>query len=95
MGNLLSVSQTSEILGVSEAQVRLLLRSNKLKGTMVGRQWVIDTDAINDFRSQKLHSEKVIDHALSCAPNQKLNALSFFTGGGGLDIGMSQEKRIL
>lgn len=90
MKNLLSVSQTSEILGVSEAQVRLLLRSNKLRGTMVGRQWVIDIDAINDFRSQKLHPEKVIDHALSCAPNQKLNALSFFTGGGGLDIGMSQ-----
>ena len=47
--DLLDTKQAAEILGISVGRVRQLARNGRLHGRHVGRDWVFDHDAIQQF----------------------------------------------
>ena len=47
--DLLDTKQAAEILGISVGRVRQLAQSGRLHGRHVGRDWVFDHDAIQQF----------------------------------------------
>jgi len=87
--NALSVTQSSEIIGVSEQRVRTLLRSGALEGQQVGKHWVTTRSAV--ARYQKLGAKpEPADRMRKKGPLPKLKALSFFSGAMGLDQGLEK-----
>ena len=52
-GELLTVRQVAELLGNTVQHVRLLVRAGQLKASKVGRDWIIDRDAVVDLRTKR------------------------------------------
>lgn len=86
---MLSVKEAAKELKVTEQQVRILLRKSYLRATMVGKQWIIQSDDLQDY----IVSNNIIiepdDHQRLDSNIPKVVALSFFSGAMGLDIGMA------
>ncbi|MEH7459333.1 DNA cytosine methyltransferase [Bacillus sp. JJ1127] len=83
-----SVEVVAKQLKVSEQYARKLMRDGKIKSTNINRTWTTTQEAINNFLET---GEYVIDpddkkRVTDDIPN--IVALSFFSGGMGLDIGM-------
>jgi excisionase family DNA binding protein len=50
--NLMTVKQVAEELGVTEGRVRQLLSAGRLKGTKLGRDWLIRPRALAAVRNR-------------------------------------------
>ncbi len=50
---LLTVRQAAELLGNTVQHIRLLARTGQLKASKVGRDWIMDRDAIMDLRTKR------------------------------------------
>ena len=88
MPELLNCTMVAGRLKVSTAQVRMLIREGKLVGEKVGKQWVIPTASLEHFIKQNRFPIAPDDHMATAGPTEGIAALSFFSGAGGLDIGL-------
>jgi len=52
-GELLTVRQVAEFLGNTVQHVRLLARTGQIKASKVGRDWIIDRDAVMELRTKR------------------------------------------
>ena len=52
-GELLTVRQASELLGNTVQHIRLLARTGQLKASKLGRDWIMDRDAIMDLKTKR------------------------------------------
>lgn len=88
MGKLYSVLEASTQLKVSEQYVRRLLTSNKLKGQMVGKTWVIPHENLLTYKKTYRMGIKDQISKINSDKENGLRVLSFFSGAMGLDIGL-------
>ena len=51
--NLISLTEASELSGLSSVHLRHLVSTEKLWGKKIGRNWVTSKDAINGYIKQK------------------------------------------
>lgn len=87
----LSVQTVAEILGYSEQHVRLLIRTGKLDGEKIGKQWFLPSHVLESGAPYNESSfKKVLDHFNSLTPLPAVRALSFFSGAMGMDIGLQK-----
>jgi DNA (cytosine-5)-methyltransferase 1 len=87
---MLSVSDVAKQLKVTEQYVRTLIRKGDLKAEMVGKQWIIQPEAVSQYLKNSNLAIEPEDR-----PNKKnklpdIIALSFFSGAMGLDIGLEK-----
>lgn len=91
---MLSVSQVAEQFNCSEQYVRRLIRDGKISAERVGNTWVIPQEVLDDLTIEdfkKAYTGKVQDRTSKREyAKTKLNALSFFSGAMGLDIGLEK-----
>lgn len=93
--NLITVSEAASTLQCSEQFVRQLLREGVIQGTRLKSVWLIDKTTFDPkditLRKNKVNPE---DRKSSIPINRNddrpFRALSFFSGAGGLDIGLEQ-----
>lgn len=85
---MLTVSDVAKQLKVTEQYIRTLLRKGDLQAEMVGKQWIIQPEAVEKY---------IKDFNVIIEPDDRPNksgklpdviALSFFSGAMGLDIGL-------
>lgn len=92
--SLISVAEAAQILNCSEQFVRKLLRAGELPGIRVKNTWLVKKDAFNpqkmELKKNKKNPEDQISRLNIDFNNKKLKTLSFFSGAGGLDIGLEQ-----
>lgn len=86
--DILTVSDAAHKLKVTDQSVRLLLKSGKLEGTMIGSQWIIMPEALNSYIEKNDVIIEPDDHKRIGKQIPDIIALSFFSGAMGLDIGM-------
>lgn len=87
---LLSVKDAAERLAVTQQHVRTLLRTRALEGQQIGKQWLIEPEALISYL-EKQNDVNPKDHpARREGPLPKLKALSFFSGAMGLDLGLEK-----
>jgi len=84
----ISAKEAASKLKFSEQYVRSLLRSGKLDGCLIGRQWVITPEAIEVYITKTARQPANHFRSKEALPNVK--ALSFFSGAMGLDIGLER-----
>lgn len=90
-GQYLSVKESAEMLDCSEQYVRKLLRYGDLSGEKISSRWLVASESISEYRGKQLNdSEPVPDHGRRSFEKPKLNALSFFSGCMGLDLGLEK-----
>ena len=87
---LLSVNDVAKILKVSAQYARRLISDGKIKANRVGKQWIINQTAINDYIQKYNVCIEPDDHPRLSNELPPIIALSFFSGAMGLDIGMEQ-----
>jgi DNA (cytosine-5)-methyltransferase 1 len=88
----LSVKEASEILSRSEQYVRKLLRRGTISGEQIGSRWIVASESVHNYHYQSDNPEQgVPDHGRRAWSKPSLNALSFFSGCMGLDLGLEQE----
>ena len=51
--NLISLSEASELSGLSKSHLRLLVRKKILWGQKIGRNWVTTEDAVKQYLAQE------------------------------------------
>jgi DNA (cytosine-5)-methyltransferase 1 len=88
-----TIKEASRHLGVSEQRVRTLVREGRILGFRLGKVWVLPNnyDAVAkpaDKRERTMNTDDRITKKRISA--SKLNALSFFSGAMGLDIGLEK-----
>jgi DNA (cytosine-5)-methyltransferase 1 len=86
-----SVKETSELLGYSEQYVRKLLRTGEIGGEMIGNRWLVAAEAIRGYSYQSKSNTSVRNCCRKFPGKKILNALSFFSGCMGLDLGLEKE----
>jgi len=86
----LSTSEVASRLRSSNQFVRTLIQNNDLLATKVGKTWVIDSVDLNRWIKGNKFVIEPYDHPRSSFLVPDKVALSFFTGAGGLDIGMAK-----
>jgi DNA (cytosine-5)-methyltransferase 1 len=87
---MLSVHDVALQLKVTDQHIRSLLRKGELKAEMVGKQWIIEQNAVNQYIKNYNVSIEPDDHPRFNNDIPNIVALSFFSGAMGLDIGMEQ-----
>ncbi len=86
---MLAVSDVAKQLKVSEQHIRSILRRGDLEAEMVGKQWIIQPDAVEKYIEDYNIIIEPEDHPNKSDKLPDLIALSFFSGAMGLDIGLS------
>jgi len=90
--DLITVEEVSNTLGYSPQYIRNLLRTGRIPGQKVGKQWLVDKSAyeIGFSIEEPKPSYKVTvpDRKSSLKNSPPIKALSFFSGAMGLDIGL-------
>lgn len=86
----LSVSDIAKYLEVSPQYVRMLVKQEKIKATMVGNNWLIDKSVLDDSDTIFQFRKDVPDQKRKSINMPKYKALSFFSGAMGLDIGLEK-----
>lgn len=86
----LSTTEVAQRLRSSNQFVRVLINNKKLPASKVGRTWVIESADLNKWVKNTGYVVEPHDHPRSSFLVPDKVALSFFTGAGGLDIGMAQ-----
>ena len=82
---------TESELTLTQQYVRKLINENKLSATMVGSQWVVTPEDLNDYINKYDVLIEPEDHERKTGEIPEIVALSFFSGAMGLDIGMSSD----
>jgi DNA (cytosine-5)-methyltransferase 1 len=86
----LTVSDVAKQLKITEQQIRNLLRKGDLQGRMIGRQWIIEPEAIEKYLIESNTVIEPDDHTNKSGELPDIIALSFFSGAMGLDIGLEK-----
>ncbi|KZD99395.1 DNA cytosine methyltransferase [Lactiplantibacillus plantarum] len=87
---MLSTSDAADKLKCSNQFIRNIINKHDLKAIQIGRTWGIEEQDLSDWVQRTGYVIEPDDHPrLSSSIPDKV-ALSFFTGAGGLDIGMAQ-----
>jgi len=84
----LSVREIASILKITEQSVRTAIRTGNLKGTMVGKQWVVLPQHLDEFLNRSDFLIEPDDRQRPSSEIPDIVALSFFSGAMGLDLGM-------
>ena len=87
---MLSVHDVAIKYKVTDQHVRSLLRKGELKAEMVGKQWIIQEEAVNEYIREYKYAIAPDDHQRRTTEIPDIIALSFFSGAMGLDIGMEK-----
>jgi DNA (cytosine-5)-methyltransferase 1 len=87
---MLTVQDVATQLKVTAQHIRSVLRKGELKAEMVGKQWIIQQDDVNQYIEDYNISIEPDDHSRRTTNVPDIVALSFFSGAMGLDIGMEQ-----
>jgi len=87
---MLSVYDVARQLKVTDQHVRSILRRGEIKAEMIGKQWIIHQDAVDQYITDFNISIEPDDHPRTTTYLPDIVALSFFSGAMGLDIGMEK-----
>ena len=87
---MLTVNEVSTQIKVTDQHIRSLLRKGDLKAEMVGKQWIIHQDAVNEYVRENKIAIPPDDYPRRTSDVPEVVALSFFSGAMGLDIGMER-----
>lgn len=88
----LSVKESSEILNCSEQYVRQLLRYGEISGERISSRWIVVSESVHEYRCKRDDATIGIpDYGRRSFSKPDLNALSFFSGCMGLDLGLEKE----
>ena len=87
---MITVSEVAKQLKVSDQHVRTLLRNGSLQAEMVGKQWIIQQDAVDTYIKDYNIIIEPDDHPRRSKELPGIIALSFFAGAMGLDLGLSR-----
>ena len=87
---MLSVQEVAKQLKVSDQHIRSLLRKGELQAEMVGKQWIIQQDAVDTYIKEYNVTIEPDDHPRRSNTIPDIVALSFFSGAMGLDIGLQR-----
>lgn len=87
----MSVNDAATALRVTAQHVRALIRRELLYARRVGKQWIIDSDDLEQYVADNRVIIEPDDHPRRSSDLPPLVALSFFSGAMGLDIGMELE----
>lgn len=90
MSNLLTKAEAAQRLGVSSTTVTRLINTNKVESLQVGRRDVITTEAIDRYLHRSNLIPAPVDRVRNSTEIPKPLALSFFSGAGGLDLGLEK-----
>lgn len=91
MSGFLTTEGAARLLNCTEQYVRKLIRSGQIPASRHGRTWLIPEETLHSHRMKAdLDNSPVADHARTSRPKRRLNALSFFSGALGLDLGLEQ-----
>ena len=86
---LLTASEVGELLGVTAATVSRMVKANGLPSQICGARRVFDRADVDRWAAARHLSPCPRDHKTN-ANRGKVTAISFFTGVGGLDLGMER-----
>ena len=86
---LLSIKSVSEIMGLSEQRVRVLVREGVIDAVRVGNAWVVSDQALEKYIASQ-GGPLPSNHSRTDGPLPRIKALSFFSGAMGLDLGLEQ-----
>jgi len=86
----LSVNDVAKQLKVTDQHIRSVLRRGEIKAVMVGKQWIIQQEAVDKYIKNYNILIEPDDHPRTTTGLPDIVALSFFSGAMGLDIGMEQ-----
>jgi DNA (cytosine-5)-methyltransferase 1 len=87
--SLLSVSETSQLLKLSDQRVRSLVAKGELSGSKVGGTWILDRESVLSLARQRGAIVEVAQSSSQSVPKgKKMKVLSFFSGAMGLDLGL-------
>src|SRR3972149_10600262 len=70
---LLTVRQAAELLGNTVQHVRLLARTGQLKASKVGRDWIMDRDAVMDLKTKRGTTPHIVLHKRDRRPEAFVN----------------------
>lgn len=87
---MLTVKDIALKLSTSEQHIRNLIRSKTLKGTMIGRQWIVEPQQLEMFVKKSNFYPEPTDHPRTNLNTPKIKALSLFSGAMGLDLGLEK-----
>lgn len=85
----ITTSEAAVRLGVSEQQVRNLLRSGTLLGRQLGKQWILSEVSVARH-NRRLSRENPPDQRRKSKTPRGMKALSFFSGAMGMDLGLER-----
>ncbi|MDZ8134272.1 MAG: DNA cytosine methyltransferase [Nostoc sp. DedQUE04] len=85
----LSTKEAASKIGISEQRVRTLLRSGDIKGQQVGKVWVMEPEAVEDYIN-RIKGNYPVDRTSKENHHQAVKAISFFSGAMGLDLGFEK-----
>ena len=91
MNGFLTTANAARQLNCTEQYVRRLIRTGQIPASRHGHTWLIPEETLYSHRMKSdLDNSPVADHGRTKRSKKKLNALSFFSGALGLDLGLEQ-----
>lgn len=85
-----TIKEASELLKLTEQQIRNLCRAGKLQSQKLGSAWVIESAVLEHFKSSHSCGDAENQIGSTVQLNGKPIALSFFSGAMGMDIGLER-----
>lgn len=86
----LTKAETAELLGVSPSVVTRLVNDGAFDLTTVGKRQVISKESVLSYLTSNNLSQAPADHQREDNALPKIIGLSFFSGAGGLDLGLQK-----
>ena len=90
MINQLSTTEAANELRCSKQFIRNLIKEGQLNASKIGNTWIINRTDLNKWIKKTNYIIEPYDHPRQSFIIPNKVALSFFTGAGGLDIGMAK-----
>lgn len=90
MINQLSTTEVADRLRCSKQFVRNLIKEKQLPANKIGNTWIINQTNLDKWMKKSGYIIEPYDHPRNSFLIPNKVALSFFTGAGGLDIGMAR-----
>ena len=89
MENRLTTKDTVNILGFSTQYINKLFKTKKIQAELVGKDWITTQKDIDEYIRENNIILNPTDRIRKSTNIPTIKALSFFSGGMGLDIGIS------
>lgn len=90
VSDLLTKAETASLIGVSAATVTRLVNSNEIETERIGKREVIRRQTIENYLYRNNLTQAPVDHPRRDNHQPSPLALSFFSGAGGLDLGLER-----